>query len=66
MDPRWGASRKLIEVTVGIDFLTSNSGEASIASSDVAERIVKDNFGGTSSPVYVLNSSPNAHLQGEK
>eukprot|EP00957_Ditylum_brightwellii_P110891 8457817-Ditylum_brightwellii.AAC.1 len=66
MDPRWGASGKLIEFTIDIDFLTSGGGEASIASFDVAEHMVKDNFSGTSSPVYVLNLSPNAHLQGEK
>ena len=66
MHPRWGASGKLIEFTIDVDFLRSDGGEASIASLNVAERMVKDNFGGTSSPVYVLNSSPNAHLQGEK
>eukprot|EP00957_Ditylum_brightwellii_P092818 7067177-Ditylum_brightwellii.AAC.1 len=66
MDPRWGASGKLIKFIIDLDFLTSDGAEASIASLDVAERMVKDNFGGMSSPVYVLNSSPNAHLQGEK
>jgi hypothetical protein len=66
MDPRGGARGKLIQFTIDADFFTSDGGEASIASSDVAERMVKDNFGGTSSPVYVLNLSPNAHLQGEK
>ena len=66
MDPRGGASGKLIELTIDVDFLTHDGGEASIASSDVAERMVKDNFGGMSSAVYVLNLSPNAHLQGEK
>ena len=66
MDPRWGASGKRIKFAIDVHFLTSDGGEASIASSDVAEHMVKDNFGGTSSPVYVLNSSPNAHLQGEK
>eukprot|EP00957_Ditylum_brightwellii_P193553 14739077-Ditylum_brightwellii.AAC.1 len=66
MDPRWGASGKLIEFTIDIDFLTSDGEEASIASLDVAEHMVKDNFGGMRSSVYVLNSSPNAHLQGEK
>eukprot|EP00957_Ditylum_brightwellii_P160167 12193634-Ditylum_brightwellii.AAC.1 len=50
MDPRGGASGKLTEFTTKIDFLTSDGGEASIASSDVAEGMVKDNFGGTSSP----------------
>ena len=66
MDPRWGASGKWIKFTIDIDFLTSDGGEASIASLDVAEHMVKDNFGGTSSPVYVLNLSPNGHLQGKK
>eukprot|EP00957_Ditylum_brightwellii_P042740 3236367-Ditylum_brightwellii.AAC.1 len=66
MDPRWGASEKWIKFIIDIDFLTSDGGEAFIASSNVAEQLVKDNFGGTSSPVYVLNSSLNAHLQGEK
>jgi len=66
MDPRWGASGKQIKFTIDVDFLTSDGGEASIASLDLAERMVKDNFGGTSSPVYVLNLSPNTHLQGEK
>mmetsp|Transcript_35548 Transcript_35548/g.52992 ORF Transcript_35548/g.52992 Transcript_35548/m.52992 type:complete len:329 (-) Transcript_35548:44-1030(-) len=64
MDPRWGASGKRIEFTVDVDFLTSDGGEASMASGDVVKRMVKDNFGGTSSPVYVLNSSPNARLRG--
>eukprot|EP00957_Ditylum_brightwellii_P002661 204828-Ditylum_brightwellii.AAC.1 len=50
MDPRWGVSGKLIEFTIDIDFLTSDGGEASKASLDVAESMVKDNFGGTSSP----------------
>eukprot|EP00957_Ditylum_brightwellii_P155154 11811187-Ditylum_brightwellii.AAC.1 len=66
MDPRWGASGELIKSTIDIDFLTSGGGEASIASLGVAEHMAKDNFGGTSSPVYVLKSSANAHLQGEK
>eukprot|EP00957_Ditylum_brightwellii_P091548 6971034-Ditylum_brightwellii.AAC.1 len=66
MDPRWGASGKQIELTIDVHFLTSDGGEASIASSNVAEHMVKDYFGGTSSPVYVLNSSPNGHLHGEK
>ena len=55
MDPRWGASGKLIQFTIDVDFLTSDGGEASIASLDVVEHMVKDTFGGTSSPVYVLN-----------
>eukprot|EP00957_Ditylum_brightwellii_P184418 14047102-Ditylum_brightwellii.AAC.1 len=62
MNPRWGASGKQTKFTIGVDFLTSDGGEASIATLDVAEHMVKDNFGGTSLPVYVLNSSPNAHL----
>eukprot|EP00957_Ditylum_brightwellii_P001479 115534-Ditylum_brightwellii.AAC.1 len=66
MDPRWGGSGKWVKFTIDIDFLTNDGGEASIASSDVKECMVKDNFGGMSSLAYVLNSSLNAHFQGEK
>eukprot|EP00957_Ditylum_brightwellii_P179415 13667495-Ditylum_brightwellii.AAC.1 len=62
MDPRWGAIGKWIEFTIDVDFIINDGEESSIASLDVAEHIVKDNFGGMSSSVYVLNSSPNAHL----
>eukprot|EP00957_Ditylum_brightwellii_P050874 3858405-Ditylum_brightwellii.AAC.1 len=66
MDPRWGASGKWLEFTTGVDFITNDGEEASIASLDAAGRMVKDKFGRTTSPVYVLNSSPNAHVQEEK
>eukprot|EP00565_Helicotheca_tamesis_P008927 CAMPEP_0185723948 /NCGR_PEP_ID=MMETSP1171-20130828/604_1 /TAXON_ID=374046 /ORGANISM="Helicotheca tamensis, Strain CCMP826" /LENGTH=264 /DNA_ID=CAMNT_0028391719 /DNA_START=247 /DNA_END=1041 /DNA_ORIENTATION=+ len=62
MDPRWGASGKRIEFTIDVDF--SNAGESSLASEEVSARMVKDNFGGKSSPIYIVDSSPNARLRG--
>eukprot|EP00957_Ditylum_brightwellii_P077161 5864107-Ditylum_brightwellii.AAC.1 len=69
MDPRWESSEKQIKFTNDVDFLTSDGGETSIASSDVTERMVKDNFCGTSSfpegpPGLYLQPSSKAFLWG--
>eukprot|EP00521_Asterionellopsis_glacialis_P015082 CAMPEP_0195293468 /NCGR_PEP_ID=MMETSP0707-20130614/12508_1 /TAXON_ID=33640 /ORGANISM="Asterionellopsis glacialis, Strain CCMP134" /LENGTH=308 /DNA_ID=CAMNT_0040354187 /DNA_START=66 /DNA_END=990 /DNA_ORIENTATION=+ len=61
MDPRWGASGKRIEFTLDVKFLT---GEASIADDTVRDTMVKDNFGGKSSPVCILQSAEMARLRG--
>ena len=53
MDPRWGASGKRIEFTLDVKFLSDT-----LANQTVVNRMVKDNFGGTSSPVYELTSAP--------
>jgi hypothetical protein len=58
MDPRWGASGKRIEFTLDVKFLTETA-----ANQTVANRMVKDNFGGTSSPVYELITAPKARLR---
>lgn len=58
MDARWGASGKRIEFTLDIKFLTDTT-----ANQTVVNRMVKDNFGGTSSPVFELISAPKARLR---
>jgi hypothetical protein len=58
MDPRWGASGKRIEFSTDIELFSDTP-----ANAQVADRMVKDNFGGTSSPVYKIDSSPFARLR---
>jgi hypothetical protein len=58
MDPRWGASGKRIEFTLDVKFLNA------VANETVASRMVKDNFGGKSSNVFVLESAKAARLRG--
>lgn len=57
MDPRWGASGNRIEFTVDVGF-----GEE-LASDDVMERMVKDNFMGKSSDIRVVKTSDRAKLR---
>jgi hypothetical protein len=58
MDPRWGASGKRIELTLDVRFAA-----AALAGEEVKELMVKDNFGGKSSPVYILQTAENARLR---
>jgi len=58
MDPRWGASGKRIEFTIDVTFVLDMQ-----ANQTVVERMVKDNFGGTSSPVFKLDTAPCARLR---
>jgi hypothetical protein len=57
MDPRWGASGKRIEFTLDVKFLSA------VADETVASCMVKDNFGGKSSNVFVLESAKAARLR---
>lgn len=61
MDPRWGASGKRIEFTVDVCFLTE--GDGAFADKEVQANMVKDNFGGKSTPIYVMQSAPKARLR---
>lgn len=70
MEPRWGASGSRIEFTVDVSFLTpdgtgdNSEDDASLAAKDVRNRMVKDNFGGRSSAVRIVEAtSPNARLR---
>lgn len=58
MDPRWGASRNRIEFSMDAKLLLET-----LANETVVNRMVKDNFGGRSSAVYELESSPYARLR---
>lgn len=58
MEPRFGASGQRIEFTLDVCFTTQ------AASRNVAEQIVKDNRGASSSPVYCLDTAPFARLRG--
>lgn len=58
MDPRWGASGKRIGLSIDVKFLSE-----ALANETVVNRMVKDNFGGRSSAVYELESSPFARLR---
>jgi hypothetical protein len=58
MDPRWGASGKRIGFSIDIKLFSDTP-----ANAEVLDRMVKDNFGGTSSPVYKIVSSPFARLR---
>mmetsp|Transcript_3629 Transcript_3629/g.8244 ORF Transcript_3629/g.8244 Transcript_3629/m.8244 type:complete len:296 (+) Transcript_3629:156-1043(+) len=69
MEPRWGASGNRIEFTIDVEFLTPSvngvSGvDTSLADEEIVVRMVKDNFGGKSSPVRFLTSSESARLRG--
>jgi hypothetical protein len=58
MDPRWGASGKRIEFTLDVRFAAT-----ALAGEEVKELMVKDNFGGKSSPAYILQTAENARLR---
>ena len=59
MDPRWGASGNRIEFTLDVNFDNYTP-----APPEVANKIVKDNFGGMSSKIMLLNTGANARLRG--
>jgi hypothetical protein len=59
MDPRWGSSGKRIEFSLDVKFCTDI-----LANETVAEKMVKDNFGGKSSNVNLLESASKARLRG--
>ena len=58
MDPRWGASGKRIEFSVDVKFMSDTA-----ANQTVVDRMVKDNFGGKSSPTCEVQTSPMARLR---
>ena len=58
MDPRWGASGKRIEFSMDIKLFS-----VSRVTQPVIDRMVKDNFGGSSSQVFKIDSSPFARLR---
>ena len=58
MDPRWGSSGKRIEFTLDVKFCRIP------ANSAISAKMVRDNFGGKSSGVFVLDSAPSARLRG--
>jgi hypothetical protein len=60
MEPKWGASGSRIEFTLDVAF--DNSGTP--CPTEVAEKMVKDNFGGKSTVIQVLDSSKKARLRG--
>lgn len=77
MDPRWGGSGRRIEFSVdcafaipgrnslkGVSDMGGQECPSPFASKEVAELMVKDNFGGKSSPVYTVESSEFARLRG--
>jgi hypothetical protein len=64
MDPRWGASGKRIEFTLDVRFVTTDNNASVLAGEEIQKNMVKDNFGGKSSPVYILQSAENARLRG--
>lgn len=70
MDPRWGASGARIEFTADVGFVTSHSNEeddgkdGSLADDEVQDRMVKDNFGGKSTAVRIVDSLSPARLRG--
>ena len=59
MEPRWGASGRRIEFTLDVRFLPGQ-----LASEESRKKMVKDNQGGRSSPVYELQAAPYARLRG--
>lgn len=58
MDPRWGASGKRIQFTLDVKFLTEIQ-----ANPETVLGMVKDNFGGKSLPVMMLQTAENARLR---
>jgi hypothetical protein len=63
MDPRWGASGKRIEFTLDVRFATTDKNTVALAGEEIKQLMVKDNFGGKSSPVYILQTAENARLR---
>ena len=61
MDPRWGASGKRIEFSLDVRFRTDEPG--GMADRPTIEGMVNDNFGGISSPTYVVHTAPFARLR---
>jgi hypothetical protein len=57
MDPRWGASGRRIALTLDVLF------SGTLADKECRENMVKDNFGGSSSSVYRLETAPAARLR---
>jgi hypothetical protein len=57
MDRRWGASGRRIQFSIDVKFLTF------LADESVASKMVKDNFGGSSSEFYSLESASSARLR---
>ena len=78
MDPKWGASGSRIELTMDVSFRIPDDGggdkdddslvtsdlDVSLATEEIAAKMVKDNLSGQSTAVRVLDSSPNARLRG--
>lgn len=63
MDPRWGASGKRIEFTLDVRFATTDKNTVALAGEEIKQLMVKDNFGGKSSQVYILHTAENARLR---
>jgi hypothetical protein len=65
MDPRWGASGKRIEFTLDVRFATATIDKktSALAGEEIKQLMVKDNFGGKSSPVYILQTAESARLR---
>lgn len=63
MDFRWGASGRRIEFSLDVRFTTPSKNNDALANEEERERMVKDNFGGTSSDVWVLSTAPMARLR---
>ena len=61
MDPRWGASQRRIEFTLDVEFCTAAQNK--LASRDLRDRMVPDNFGGSSSSVYCMKVASVARLR---
>jgi hypothetical protein len=59
MDRRWGASGRRISFTIDCKFLTT-----SLASTDDAAKMVKDNYMGKSSATYAIATASAARLRG--
>ena len=70
MDPRWGASGARIDFTVDVSFLTPHTDDGgddrdggmdvSLADEEVRGRMVKDNFGGDSGAVRIVETRTDA------
>ncbi len=58
MDPRWGASQRRIEFTIDVQFQRDTN-----VTKQQQQRMIPDNFGGTSSPTYNLRIAPYARLR---
>jgi hypothetical protein len=63
MDPRWGASGNRIEFTLDVRFATTDQNGSALAGEEIKQLMVKDNFGGKSSPVCILQTATNARLR---